>query len=220
WQPYGGMTPLVWQYTDRLQFNGMLLDFNAFRGSFAGKQDPASVTACLAEFKAFATTGAPPPHGPYLHEVRPGDPAQSFAALAASRGMTVDRLAQIARGVLAGKDLAIFNAYLALDAALTAAGRPHPVMPAGFVWVSVNPSAPGPRAARSAGQLALRGVSPARCSPTRSSGSRGCSRASASRSQQSSPARRARRCRTTSGTGSRCATTRGRCRSLRDGAPG
>src|SRR5262249_36503153 len=107
WQPYGGMTPLVWQYTDRLQFNGMLLDFNAFRGSFAGKQDPASVTACLAEFKAFATTGAPPPHGPYLHEVRPGDPAQSFAALAASRGMTVDRLAQIARGVLAGKDLAI-----------------------------------------------------------------------------------------------------------------
>ncbi|HEX8005692.1 MAG TPA: GH25 family lysozyme [Trebonia sp.] len=57
WQPYGGMTPAVWQYSSTLLFNGHRCDFNAFRGTFAGKQDPGSVAACLAEFRALATAG-------------------------------------------------------------------------------------------------------------------------------------------------------------------
>ncbi len=68
WQPYGGMTPAVWQYTNALQFNGQPVDFNAYRGSaYAGKQDPASVAATLAEFRSLATTGhlpAPKPPPP------------------------------------------------------------------------------------------------------------------------------------------------------------
>jgi lysozyme len=61
WQPYGGMTPTVWQYTDSLVFNGIPVDFNAFRGSkYAGKQDPASIAAALAEFRSLVSTGSLP----------------------------------------------------------------------------------------------------------------------------------------------------------------
>lgn len=59
WQPYGGMTPAIWQYTSTMAFGGIAsVDFNAFRGSaYAGKQDDASVAATLAELKSLATTG-------------------------------------------------------------------------------------------------------------------------------------------------------------------
>lgn len=33
WQSYGGITPTVWQFTDRHPFHGQNVDFNAFRGS-------------------------------------------------------------------------------------------------------------------------------------------------------------------------------------------
>lgn len=33
WQPYGGLTPAVWQYTDAQPYGGKKIDFNAFRGS-------------------------------------------------------------------------------------------------------------------------------------------------------------------------------------------
>lgn len=33
WQPYGGITPSIWQYTDAHAFNGQKVDFNAYRGS-------------------------------------------------------------------------------------------------------------------------------------------------------------------------------------------
>jgi len=33
WGTYGGITPLVWQYTDKQMFNGFPVDFNGFRGS-------------------------------------------------------------------------------------------------------------------------------------------------------------------------------------------
>ena len=61
WQVYGGVRPTVWQYTDRLSFNGYTVDFNAFRGHYAGKQDAASVAACLEEFKSIVKTGSYPP---------------------------------------------------------------------------------------------------------------------------------------------------------------
>jgi GH25 family lysozyme M1 (1,4-beta-N-acetylmuramidase) len=65
WQPYGGMTPTVWQYTMTEQFGGVNgVDFSAYRGSkYAGHQDPASVGAALAEFISLSRTGklpAPP----------------------------------------------------------------------------------------------------------------------------------------------------------------
>lgn len=35
WQPYGGMTPVQWQYTSSYPFNGYKVDFNAFKGTVA-----------------------------------------------------------------------------------------------------------------------------------------------------------------------------------------
>lgn len=52
WAPYGGMAPMVWQYTDRFPFNGHSVDFNAFKGS--GSPD---VTKTEAEFRNVAMTG-------------------------------------------------------------------------------------------------------------------------------------------------------------------
>lgn len=57
WLPYGGVGPTVWQYSDGITFNGFSVDFNAFKGHYAGKQDSESVMACLAEFKSIVTTG-------------------------------------------------------------------------------------------------------------------------------------------------------------------
>ncbi len=47
WQPYGGMTPTVWQFTSSKLFNGMAIDFNAYRGT-------------LTQFKALVSTGKLP----------------------------------------------------------------------------------------------------------------------------------------------------------------
>lgn len=33
WEPYGGMAPAIWQYTNARPFNGRRVDFNAYRGS-------------------------------------------------------------------------------------------------------------------------------------------------------------------------------------------
>src|SRR6266853_4727091 len=33
WQPYGGMTPVIWQYTNKKSWNGFLVDDNAYRGT-------------------------------------------------------------------------------------------------------------------------------------------------------------------------------------------
>ncbi len=35
WQAYGGMTPLIYQYTDKASDGGQSMDYNAFRGSVA-----------------------------------------------------------------------------------------------------------------------------------------------------------------------------------------
>jgi hypothetical protein len=33
WNGYGGMSPSIWQYTDKQMFNGVPVDFNAYRGT-------------------------------------------------------------------------------------------------------------------------------------------------------------------------------------------
>jgi hypothetical protein len=35
WRSYGGMTPVIWQFTESRQFNGRTVDFNAFKGTAA-----------------------------------------------------------------------------------------------------------------------------------------------------------------------------------------
>lgn len=47
WAPYGGMTPVIWQYTDSGTLNGVKpVDFNAYQGT-------------LADFETQVTTGGP-----------------------------------------------------------------------------------------------------------------------------------------------------------------
>jgi len=38
WAPYGGVAPVIWQYTDALPYSGQSVDFNAFRGTVADLQ--------------------------------------------------------------------------------------------------------------------------------------------------------------------------------------
>ena len=97
WQPYGGMKPLIWQYTDKLHFNGQDVDFNAFRGHHAGDQSGAGVNATIAELKSIAETGAypkaPPPNPstPPAPKAIPADGVHSFRQLCALNGTTIDR---------------------------------------------------------------------------------------------------------------------------------
>ena len=56
WNAYGGMVPVVWQYTDNATLNGVNpVDFNAYQGT-------------LAQFQSQVTTGAQPGSEPVLQE--------------------------------------------------------------------------------------------------------------------------------------------------------
>ena len=57
WVGYGGMTPAVWQYSSSVPFNGMKIDFNAYRGSHPGKQSDAAVADTVEQFKSIVATG-------------------------------------------------------------------------------------------------------------------------------------------------------------------
>ncbi len=124
WQPYGGMTPTIWQYTDNLVFNGQAVDFNAYRGSaYAGKEDPASVAATVAELRSLAEYGQihpplpAPPAGPFRHVLRLD---QTVATFAASRNTSA--LSMLARSI---------PLWTAADKALIIAGQ--------MVVYTVNP---------------------------------------------------------------------------------
>lgn len=140
WQPYGGMTPRIWQYSSTTPFNRQKVDFNAFRGNYAGRQDPPAVAACLAEFRSLVSTGrdhpapapAPAPDG-YRHEVGRGNDL-SLATVAERRNSTVGVIASFSLNFLNEANAAVLRAYVALDEALMAAGHSHPVMPAGLVY--------------------------------------------------------------------------------------
>jgi GH25 family lysozyme M1 (1,4-beta-N-acetylmuramidase) len=62
WQGYGGMQPVIWQYTDRLHFDGRDIDFNAFRGTHRGDQSKAAVAATVDQLASIASTGHLPEH--------------------------------------------------------------------------------------------------------------------------------------------------------------
>jgi GH25 family lysozyme M1 (1,4-beta-N-acetylmuramidase) len=119
WQPYGGITPTIWQYTSTETFQGQKCDFNAFKGT-------------VDQLKSIARTGKMPV-APKRHVVGKGNTA-SLDSLAKARGTNVDHLVEASKAHLNGENLAILTAYLALDAALHAQGEPHPAMPEGLVY--------------------------------------------------------------------------------------
>lgn len=62
WAPYGGMTPVAWQYTDRGQFNGRPVDMNVFRGTLV--EFTALLTGGQMSTLDYGTFG-PPAHDAY-----------------------------------------------------------------------------------------------------------------------------------------------------------
>ncbi|MEY9933263.1 hypothetical protein ABH926_007916 [Catenulispora sp. GP43] len=74
WQPYGGMTPLIYQFTNQASDGGQTLDYNAFRGTTAqlvttltqtnATEDddmPAFATGVIAPGDGAVTMVLPPP---------------------------------------------------------------------------------------------------------------------------------------------------------------
>lgn len=70
WAAYGGMSPTVWQFSDRTPFNGFNVDFNAFKGT-------------LIEFKSIVRTGKlPAPVVPKPVSDVTGNPIQGIKVVA------------------------------------------------------------------------------------------------------------------------------------------
>lgn len=72
WEPYGGMTPLIYQFTNQASDGGQPLDYNAFRGTTAQlvtalsspREDddmPAFATGVIAPGSGVVTLVLPPP---------------------------------------------------------------------------------------------------------------------------------------------------------------
>jgi hypothetical protein len=107
-----------------MRFGGVSCDFSAFRGTYPGKQDSASVAATVAEFKNLLNTGSitpPAPPGPFKHTTTG---SESLAELAASRSMRPDSWLAEQRKLGGGATV---------DA--LAGG----VIPAGVTWYSAGP---------------------------------------------------------------------------------
>ena len=60
WKSYGGMTPTVWQYTDAMTFNGVSVDFNAYRGTHPSDQSASAIADTVNQFRSIALTGKLP----------------------------------------------------------------------------------------------------------------------------------------------------------------
>lgn len=136
WAPYGGVTPTVWQYTDKQPYGGQTMDFNAFRGTVAE----------LAALINGTGTPTPTPGGSTVGTIPPSI-AQKYPELAADfppNGSFADETALIwadARAALAAdraqKAIDAVNALAAkvgqpatvdvnaLEAAIIAALLPH-----------------------------------------------------------------------------------------------
>jgi len=97
WNSYGGMSPTIWQYTDAQLFNGVSVDFNAFKGTvdqlrtlwglYKPEDDMASEWHEGDESGAFLTQGNPGYAGPQR------DTALAFSWEAAHEAMVAAKAA-------------------------------------------------------------------------------------------------------------------------------
>jgi hypothetical protein len=55
WDPYGGLTPFQWQFTDSYEYGGLRVDFNAYKGT---------IDQYLVAIGAKTATPTPPPPAP------------------------------------------------------------------------------------------------------------------------------------------------------------
>lgn len=139
WEPYGGMTPTIWQYTSSQKFNGFSVDFNAFRGTHPGDSSAGAIADTLKQFKSIVRTGKMPPIIPVpKRHVVPAGNGYTLEGAARELKTTVGDIVDVSDAHLDAKNQAVFNAYLTLDQACAAAGLNRPAMPEGLVYWTAN----------------------------------------------------------------------------------
>lgn len=92
----------------------------------------AAIVDLAQKIRAAATPG------PVRHVIPAGN-TLTWHQLAQSRGTTDAALAEVTRANLNPVNLAVFDAFMALNDALHAAGLPLAAMPAGMIWWSLKP---------------------------------------------------------------------------------
>jgi hypothetical protein len=95
WNSYGGVSPTIWQYTDKQMFNGVAVDFNAFKGTV----DQLRTLWGLPEDDMASEWHGGNESGPFLTQGNPGyakqqrDTALAFCWEAAHEAMVAARAA-------------------------------------------------------------------------------------------------------------------------------
>lgn len=113
WQPYGGVTPVIWQWTDAKWFNGQQVDFNAYKGTveqlralFNGTEGDDDMT---------------PEQSQQLAMVAAYTPALAWRVDAIQRGLDT-----VQGGPYKGEAMWVVQAIKALDRKLSAIGTGDP----------------------------------------------------------------------------------------------
>lgn len=145
WSAAGSVTPAhavrVTSVAGHALSGPFLFDDRAqLRQGPGGKIGPASVDFDESEKSDYGQWPRPkvtPPSGPVRHQAQPGE-SISLWRYASQHGTTLAAIATLSKPELNAQNLAVFNAYMALDAALVAAGHSHPVMPDGLVYYTAK----------------------------------------------------------------------------------
>jgi hypothetical protein len=140
WETYGGSNgewddrALIRQVLNDVHFGPATVDLDS--AAYWGK---APILTIKDDFGQWPRPKEQPvPSGPYRHVVPAGN-TESLYRVARDRNLKDDSsLIALSRANLNAKNLAVFNAYVALEEATVAAGLPHAAMPDGLVYWTEN----------------------------------------------------------------------------------
>jgi hypothetical protein len=126
WQPYGGWTPTIWQYSSTVPLHGQKVDFNAFLGSGA-----TDVPTLIDELRSIVMTGKLPSQQAWQELETTGK--QSLGQIASASHMSPAAILR-ATAIRYGHYDQVTHDYL--DSTFSGAGNPTASMPAGAkLWV-------------------------------------------------------------------------------------
>jgi peptidoglycan hydrolase-like protein with peptidoglycan-binding domain len=136
WDAYGGMVPVIWQYTDNATLNGVSpVDFNAYRGT-------------LADFQSQVTTGALAGAEPQLQEGDTGAAVKTLQTRLNAWGATLPVDADFGAATLAAVEAFQTAQHLSVD------GIVGPL-----TWAALNESPSGPQPYPAPASVAVGSVS-------------------------------------------------------------
>jgi len=133
WAPYGGVSPTVWQYTDKQSYGGQTIDFNAYKGTVAqlaalinGTASGGSAMAMLDSTDARTIWAYSHGDAPDVHQT-----LDNAAAWAGAANAKADTISSKADGInnkldqLLARPAAPVVDVAALEAAIVAQLLPH-----------------------------------------------------------------------------------------------